>query len=279
MQEHRFHYQSETLSYYTAGSPDNPPIILIHGYTSSHYVWRQTIPALENHFYCIAIDLMGHGTSDILPDGDYSIETQGKRVLALADELGIEKFILIGHSMGGQIAMCIAALLAPERVEKLLDLDGVAAGHLVESLEKRTQLLVNTAYYFPLFENMTRWTNISYRWGAKTQFVSWFYNFDALPFDEWRIDREMANQSGMRYTWYYGLDAILKLDLTAHLSKISVPTLVIFGKHDAVVPLSDGYLVHEQIPNSQLIVIDNCGHFPMYEATEAYLEALRGFLL
>jgi pimeloyl-ACP methyl ester carboxylesterase len=100
MQAQPFVYNSENLKYYSAGSPDNPPIILVHGYTSSHHVWRQTIPVLKDHFYCVAIDLMGHGASDILPDGDYSIVAQAERVLALADELGFQQFTLIGHSMG-----------------------------------------------------------------------------------------------------------------------------------------------------------------------------------
>lgn len=279
MQEYTFPYQDENLKYYSAGSPDNPPIILIHGFISSHYVWRQTIPSLEENFYCIAIDLMGHGKSDIVPDGDYSIEAQAKRVLALADELGFEKFIVIGHSMGGQIAMYIASVLAPQRIIKLINVDGVASGHLVARLEAQTHMLVNATYYFPLLESFSRRVNTSYRWGAYIQFKSWFYNFDVLPFEDWRIDREMANRPGIRYTWYHGLHAILNLDLSPYIAKITVPALSIFGKQDSVVPLSDAYLVDEHIPNSQLVVIDNCGHFPMYEASDTYLKAVREFLL
>lgn len=279
MQEHTFVYNSENLKYYSVGSSENPPIIFIHGYTSSHHVWRQTIPVLKDKFYCIAIDLMGHGASDILPNGDYSIEAQGKRVLALADELGFEKFTLIGHSMGGQIAMCIASILAPERVIKLANVDGVAAGHLVPALEAELIQGLTLIKFFPFIETLFRWFNIDYKWGAYYQFRSRFYDFNAMPFDDWRIDRQMANLVGMRHAWHHALYAILDLDLTTHLSKILAPTLVIFGKNDAVVPVSDGYLADEHIPNSQLIIIDNCGHFPMYEATEAYLEAVREFLL
>jgi pimeloyl-ACP methyl ester carboxylesterase len=76
----------------------------------------------------------------------------------------------------------------------------------------------------------------------------------------------------------YGL-AIHHLDLRPHLAKIAASTLTIFGRQDAVVPISDGYLVKEHIPNSQFVLIDACGHFPMYEQTQPYLVVLQEFLM
>jgi len=119
-----FTYDGHQLVYAVAGNPENPPLFLIHGYLSSHHVWRQTIPVLQQRYYCIAVDLFGHGRSEIDPNGDYSIPAQGQRILALANELGYERFALMGHSMGGQIALYIASRLAPERWWMLLAWSG-----------------------------------------------------------------------------------------------------------------------------------------------------------
>ena len=91
------------LIYTASGDPANPLLIMIHGWLSHRGVWRTTVPALQDRFYCIAVDLLGFGDNEKPADGDYQIVTQAQRIVALADELGFQKFNLIGHSMGGQI--------------------------------------------------------------------------------------------------------------------------------------------------------------------------------
>jgi pimeloyl-ACP methyl ester carboxylesterase len=277
---HTFTIDNTRLHYATAGSPENPPLIMLHGYTSSHHVWRTTIPVLEGQFYCVALDLLGHGESDLLPDGDYSIVAQGKRVLALADKLGFECFSLIGHSMGGQISLCIAAMLAPERIEKLIDVSGVVAAKLSPYVEatvfRPIKLLYGTSLTY-LMENYTRAFSPRFQFAARIQFVSWWYDFDSRDFDWWRIDRELANRQGMRHVWYHGMNAIEGLNLTEHLPNITAQTIAIFGEKDNVVPVSDGYLVEKFVPNSQLKLITNCGHFPMYECEKEYIQIVCDF--
>lgn len=282
MESATFTHEGDVLHYVTAGSPDNPPVLMVHGYTSWHGVWRTTIPALVDDYYCVAIDLFGHGQSPIDPAGDYSIEAQGRRVLALADELGLERFTLIGHSMGGQIAMCIASMLAPERVTRLVDVAGVASARLTEVTTNTKFKPIRWLYGTPLgtlSEKVYRALSPGMRPVARFQFGVWFNNFDWAPFESWRADREIANRPGIRHTWYYGMLAIEGLDLTPHLLNIQAPTLVIFGAEDAVVRVSDGHLAAEKIPNSQLVLFEQCGHFPMYEKEADYLTAVRGFLL
>lgn len=283
MEYANFTYDGHQLVYAVAGNPENPPLFLIHGYLSSHHVWRQTIPVLQQRYYCIAVDLFGHGRSEIDPNGDYSIPAQGQRILALANELGYERFALMGHSMGGQIALYIASRLAPERVVRLVDVAGVVGARLTRNIEQSVFLLMEMASRLsivtPLFELLGRVTTPRFRWAANIQFSSWFVDMDAIDFHSWRIDRELANRPGIRHTWFGGRNAIYGTDLTPYLSKIPVPTLVIFGKQDAVVPLEDARLAAENIPDSRLVLIDHCGHFPMYEQTEEYLDALMSFLL
>jgi pimeloyl-ACP methyl ester carboxylesterase len=101
---------------------------------------------------------------------------------------------------------------------------------------------------------------------------------DAVPFEEWALDRDMAFQPHGEQAAYQAGQAIHALDLTSALSQITAPTLAIFGQQDAVVPVSDGYLVQEHVSNGRLVLIEECGHFPMYEKPEPYLEAVQTFL-
>jgi pimeloyl-ACP methyl ester carboxylesterase len=277
-----FTVDNQQLHYVTAGSALHPPLIMLHGYTLSHHLWRTTIPALEGQFYCVALDLLGHGASDLPPAGDYRIEAQGQRVLALADKLGFARFSLMGHSMGGQIALCIAAMLAPERVENLIDVSGVVAARLTpfveETVFKPVKMLYGTPFAY-LAELYARTFSPRFKFAARTQFASWWYDFDNRDFDWWRIDRELANRPGIRHVWFHGMNAIEGLDLTSHLPNIKARTIAIFGAKDNVVPVSDGALVEKLVPNSQLKIIANCGHFPMYEAEDQYLAIVREFLI
>jgi 2-hydroxymuconate-semialdehyde hydrolase len=98
-----FTFDNHQLTYTTAGHADAPPLLLIHGWLSYRGVWQQTMEAFKDSHYCVAIDLLGFGNSDKPADADYSIAAQGQRVLQLANALGIDRFTLMGHSMGGQI--------------------------------------------------------------------------------------------------------------------------------------------------------------------------------
>jgi abhydrolase domain-containing protein 6 len=265
------------LVYSVVGRSDLPPLILLHGFGSYRGVWRQTMEALQERYYCVAVDLLGFGDSDKPPDADYSIAAQGRRILQLADTLGLNRFALIGHSMGGQIALCIAALLAPERVTRLVSVSGVVTGRLSRRVERITYVQIAAARFVPQLYTLARWLS---RWRpyAYFQFRPWFYRMDALPFETWKIDRDMVNRPCLHLSMIPAWQAIHGLNLEPHLSKIIAPTLAIFGQQDGTVPVSDGHLVQQLVPNSQLVLFDQCGHFPMYEQPQPYLEALRRFM-
>jgi pimeloyl-ACP methyl ester carboxylesterase len=267
-----------TLVYSTAGRPGAPPLLLVHGWFSFRGVWWQTMAALQDSHFCVALDLLGFGHSDKPEDADYSIEAQGRRILQLADILGLDRFDLAGHSMGGQIALCVASMLAPERVNRLVSVAGVVSARLTPLVENTVYRQTEIGMANPWLFDLARWL-VRYRWYAYRSFRSWFHEMDAVPFDQWAVDRRMAFQPGIIVSAYKAGRAIHDLDLTAHLPRISAPTLAIFGRQDAVVLLSDGHLVDQHVPDSRLVLIDHCGHFPMYERPRQYLEALRGFLL
>lgn len=268
---HRIHY-------ITAGDPANPPLLMIHGWLSYIGVWRQTIEAFSDSFYCVALDLLGFGDSDKPRAADYSIPAQAQRVVVLAEALGLEKFALIGHSRGGQIATYIAAVTAPERVTRLVSVAGVVMGILTPRVREGTYPMVFAAAYLPFMYAIIQ-PLLNQPWYANHIYRPWFYDMDNPPFDTWREDRERAIRPDQHWSIYQAGLAIRALNLTPHLPKIRVPALAIFGEFDGTVPVSDGEIFRQGIPGAQLVMIPQCGHFPMYEQTEAYLAALKLFLL
>jgi len=257
-----------------AGSPQNPPIFLIHGWMSHRGVWRQTLPALEEKYYCIALDLLGFGNSEKPDDGDYSVQMQGRRIIAIADALGYKKFSLLGHSMGGQIAMCIASMLAPERVEKLVSVAGVVTARLSESVEGSTIMkMVRLGRNRPWLYRASR-SMMNNRLYVNWAFRPWFYDIKKMPLRDFTVDRSFALNPACHISIYEAGEAIHKLDLSSHLHKVKAPTLLIHGEEDGVVPVEQAYIAQTTIPDNNLAILKKCGHFPMYEKTGQYLKAL-----
>lgn len=158
------------LTYTTIGSPTQPPVILMHGWLSHRGVWRQTLPALSDHFYCVAIDLLGFGDSDKPAGADYGIEAQGHRALQVADALGLDRVALLGHSMGGQIALNVAARLAPDRITRVVSVAGVVTGKLSRWVEQLTCRTIALAHYIPSLYTVSTPLLVKQRWLANFNF-------------------------------------------------------------------------------------------------------------
>lgn len=265
-----------TLRYYVEGDESAPAILMLHGWVSFHGVWRTTIPRLKTGYRCITVDLLGFGDSDKPASGDYSIHAHAERVLKVADTLGINKFTLMGHSMGGQIALYIAACLATGRVNKLINVDGVASGKLTYETQQAIRLAGMGQMFAPIYLSARLWYQT--RLYASLFNRTFFHDFDAVPLEFWQEDRYRTIQPGADKSAYRAGKAIRDCDLSHDLNKITCPVLTIFGKQDRVVPISEASLVANRVPNHRLKMIDKCGHFPMYEKPDEYLATVEAFL-
>jgi pimeloyl-ACP methyl ester carboxylesterase len=268
----------QRIAYDAAGAPSNLPIILVHGLMSHRGVWTRTVESLKDEFFCIVPDLLGFGESDKPANGDYTIAKQAERVLKIADHFGFDKFTIIGHSMGGQISTYLAGNLAPQRVHKLVSVDGVVTSKLSDRAQKFNRSLVLLAEKFPSlydlsFELCEAWRPLAY-W----IFQVWFYKIKEVPFDSWKLDRRMALNPEIARSGRKAWDSLNSTDLTSSLKNITAPTMVIFGKQDGTVPIEQAYLFKEKLSAAQLVVIDECGHFPMYQKFDEYIRRLQEFL-
>jgi 2-hydroxy-6-oxonona-2,4-dienedioate hydrolase len=266
----------EKLAYVRVGTSGKPPLILVHGWLSHARFWQTTMDALQADYDCIAVDLYGFGFSDRRKSADYSIETQARRIFALATSLGLKTFSLMGHSMGGGIVLAMAAE-HPERIEKVIDVAGVVTGKLTPYVRRVLVPPVLIGYYAPpiwwisrIGMRHWRWYKYLYADNAVT------YRKDVIPLGS--EDLLMSVRPGCEASTYLALKAIDRIDLTARLQALSVPTLILFGVHDNTVPLSEGQHAHQHVPNSQMIIYDECGHEPMYEIPERFITDVRAFL-
>jgi pimeloyl-ACP methyl ester carboxylesterase len=181
----------ERLAFITAGNPANPPVLLVHGWTSFMGVWENTLPLLAKTHYVVALDLLGHGMSAKPHNGDYSITAQGRRVLALADMLGLTQFTLVGHSMGGQIALGIAGKFAPERVTRLVAISPAVSSKLTPGSH-----VIHQLYRFGRFFHFAAPLVALARHNPRTAQALygrlWFYNLRSLPNSSLSISGRIA---------------------------------------------------------------------------------------
>lgn len=255
-----------------SGDPNNPPIFMIHGWLSHRGVWQSTIRALEGKYYCIAPDLLGYGASDKPANADYSLEAQAGRIFKLADQLGIANFSLIGHSMGGQMALHIASNLAPKRIDKLVSVSGVVTGSLSDRVKNNIKV-IQFGRKWPGIYDIGR-SLINFRPYMKWACGSWFYDMKAMPYENWEVDRMALTNRACAISYDETWNAIRSINLVKYLHKIKIPVLLIHGENDNVVPLEQAMIAQDTIPNHQLALFKKCGHFPMYEKPGHYLKAL-----
>lgn len=256
-----------------------PPVVLLHGLGSNLLVWRQTIEALESDYRVIAIDLPGYGRSS-KASYDYSMAFFARVVERTLDRLGVRCPILVGHSMGGQIAMTFAlryptklrglALVAPAGFETFTRGEGA---WLSEAVTKDfIKLTPPDAIYTNLANNFA---------GDVPKEALFMYAhrvavIDSPEFDDYAY----ANSRSVR--------AMVKGPVFDRLPELTAPVLVVFGDEDKLIPnqiLHAGTTAEiarrgvERLPNARLILIPRAGHMLQIERPREWTRALRDFLL
>ena len=246
------------IHYVEAGS--GAPLILIHGLADDAGIWDSVIPPLAARFRVIALDQIGFGRSD-KPLLNFRISTFVDFLDGFLADLKIERVSLIGNSLGGWVAAAYASS-HPERVERLVLSDAAGYASLAKTMDPRALRALRLASR----------EDIRYL-GPLTFHDKRFYQDVDLAFKE-RVG------AGDSYTVGQLVDSMIRgddtLDNTLHA--INRPTLVIWGRDDKLIPLSFGERFHQDIANSQLRIIDNCGHMPQVECPHEFAAFVLQFL-
>ncbi len=249
----------QKIHYVEAGS--GPNLILLHGLGGSSQVWQFNIGPLAEKYHVFVPDQIGFGKSD-KPLVNYRIRTYVDFLDQFCKQLKIDRPTLVGNSMGGWVAAIYAATY-PDRVDKLVLAD--AAGYAPPKD-------FDTRAFFGL--------NPTTREGMKVLSARVFYNKAFLS--ETAIDQAMAARlaAGDGFTIKSITESIIRGEdfLDDVVKTIKRPTLIVWGREDGLVPLSEGERFHKDIAGSTLIVFDECGHVPNIEKAVEFNAAVIRFL-
>lgn len=257
----KIHYQEKG-----AGTP----LVLLHGYTSSTYSWKDVFDSLSQKFRVIAVDLKGFGFSD-KPDGDYTRRAQALLIARLLDNLKIEKVWLCGNSMGGEIALNIA-LQNPNLVAGLILID--SAGVSISGGE----LLVPDYLLVPVVNRLLSAFALTSDKLVREGLEKSFYDDSKVTLERVAYYyRPLQTRSGQLAALRARTDAGT-FPVEQDLNKINVSTLLIWGAEDVVIPLEAGRRMNSLIKDSKLVLIENCGHLPQEEMPLRVLDEITKFL-
>ncbi len=257
----RIHYQEKGTG---------TPLVLLHGFTSSTYSWKEVFEPLSQNFRVIAVDLKGFGFSG-KPDGDYSRRAQAVLVAHLLDYLKVEKAWLCGSSMGGEVALNLA-LRNPQRVAGLILID--SAGVEVPgsgSLAPRYLLLPVVGR---VLTALSLTSDKLVREGLQKSFYDRTKVTDERVAYYYRPLKTRGGQLAALRARTQAEDFPIEQDL----NKINAPALIIWGAQDALIPLEAGIKMNKLIKDSKLVVFDSCGHLPQEEMPARTVDEMINFI-
>jgi pimeloyl-ACP methyl ester carboxylesterase len=259
LKSHDMELHGHRVTYRTAGS--GPALLLLHGIANSSETWERVAPLLSEHFTLIAPDLMGHGQS-ATPRGDYSLGAHASGARDILTALGQERATVVGHSLGGGIAMQFAYQF-PERTERLVLVSSGGLGREVH-LVLRAAALPGANYVLPALTSR-RLLRLGRDLGGLLKHLGLRPNGDIEILGR---GFESLDNAGSREAFLQTVRAVIEpggqrvsaqnlLGLAARL-----PTLIVWGERDSIVPIRHGEAAHDAMPGSHFVPFERSGHMP-----------------
>jgi len=249
-----------------------PPLVLVHGLSGSWQNWLENIPRLAQGHRVIALDLPGFGASP-MPPWEISIANYGQLVDEFCTQLNLHACALVGNSMGGFIAAEVA-IAEPEWVEKLVL---VSAAGISSARMRREPAEVAARMAAAVTPLALRLRERGMRRGRLRSIM--FRNIFHAPH---RLRPELLWEF-----FHHGVGAegfipaaasLVGYDFLDRLERVRVPTLVVWGRNDRVIPSPDALEYDRLLPDSRLVIFDRCGHIPMAERPVRFNRLLERFL-
>ena len=253
---------------------NGPTVVLIHGFGASLQTWFDIWPFLSTKYPVLRFDLKGSGFSSKPKDEQYSPQDQASLTLHLLEKLGITNVVLIGHSLGGGIALLTYFQSIHDTTVSVKGLVLIDSAGYPQALPFFIENLRN-----PLTRFVSKFFSEDYK--AEYVLRKIFKNQDAITPDRVRRYSFFLNQPDANYALKQTAIQILSKDRTElvdKLSGISVPTLIIWGNEDKVIPVENALNFKRDIPTSRLCLLPETGHVPQEERPGQVFEAIRAFL-
>lgn len=262
------HYRVEGLA------QDSIPLVLLHGTGASLHTWDGWVNALKSERKIIRLDLPAYGLTGPNPTSDYTQEFYATFINNFLTKLGVRQCIISGNSLGGSIAWNFAVKY-PKKVSKMILVD--AGGYAMKS--KSVPIAFQVAGW-PLIKNLFKYVTPR---SIVQKSVENVY-VDKSKVNEILVDRyfELSLREGNRQAFIDRMSEFRNKGITniktSQIKYLSMPTLIIWGDKDLLIPLEVGEKFHTDLPNDTLVVFKNLGHTPMEEDAENTVATVKEFL-
>jgi len=271
-QSHEFHLGRMRFHYLDWGNKDRPTIVFLHGGALTAHTWDLVCLALRDDFHCVALDQRGHGDSDWAADGDYSIGAALSDSKGFVDHLGLDKFILVGMSLGAINSLAFAAA-HPERLSHLVIID--AGPEMRRPGSSRIRDFVTQVQETVTVEAIIeKALEFNPRRDPKILRRSLMHNLRQQPDGTWR--------------WKYDTQRFKALDQEVHraerakladgLARIACPALVVRGGESDVFHEEDGIRLAQRLPKGKFVTVPKAGHTVQGDNPKDLVAELRRFL-
>jgi pimeloyl-ACP methyl ester carboxylesterase len=249
---------------------DPVPIVLIHGMSASLHTWEGWAQALRGAHRVVSFDLPGFGLTGPSPSGDYGSEANVRFMRSLLNRLDIQRAVLVGNSLGGNIALQTAFAL-PDRVEKLVLIDSGGYPSASESVPigfRIARIPVLNRFMESLLPRVFIEASLHSVYGDPAKVTS------AL------VDRyfDLTLREGNRHALIRRFEQTDFGGDAARIATLKIPTLIIWGGRDRLIPLDIASRFHRDIAGSELVVFDDLGHVPQEEDPVRSVAAMEKFL-
>jgi pimeloyl-ACP methyl ester carboxylesterase len=258
------HYRDE------GNQNDTIPVILIHGTGASLHTWEGWVRELKTEHRVIRLDLPAYGLTGPNPTGDYSQEYYAEFINHFLTEHRIKKCILGGNSLGGAITW-VYALKYPEKVKKMILVD--AGGYPM--LSKSVPIAFQMAR-IPIIKNLFKY--VTPRSIIEKSVLNVYAQKEKVTPE--LVDRyfELSLRAGNREAFLNRMNQGIVNDKYLKIKTLQMPTLIIWGDKDLLIPLDVAEKFHQDLPNDTLIVFKNLGHTPMEEDAHTTVAVVKEFL-
>jgi pimeloyl-ACP methyl ester carboxylesterase len=248
-----------------------PPLLLVHGYLSSRLAWEDAIPTLAKDFRLVVPDLPGFGESEKPPPAryPYTLDAFAESLVDLVAALGLSRVSVCGHSMGGDIALTIAAN-HPDVVDKLILVGPLVYPSRMDAVSRiATVPVIGAVMFKQLFGRAAFRAYFRQRMYGPSAAVPWK-----------RVDQlfDLFNAPAAREAAYATMLSLLDTrPVVAKIPRVSAPTLVCWGREDRTSPVAHGRRLAHELRSARFEVFE-CGHSPAEECPEAIAVAASSFL-
>jgi len=261
------------VSLYAEEAGDGPPLVLLHGLGASTFTWRHILPLLARDHHVIALDLKVFGRSDKPFDDHYSAADQAALVAAFIRKRDLTAVTLIGHSFGGTVALLTSLEFKdePARISRLVV---IGAPALKQNFPGAAEIV--NAPVVPYLA-MT----IAPEFAARQLLQAVSAPRRKVPEADVIGYAAPYSSVGSSHAFVATTKAILDANtvrMSSHYSEIHQPTLVVWCRHDRIVPLTTGSRLTRLLPNARLEVLKRCNHLPQDEVPDSLITGLQGFL-